>query len=231
MKWIGRILAWIMLFAVAVGAYFTYQGYRDYKKAADDQVMESQAAKIRETAGFTPLSSLPETYINAVVAAEDKRYYKHPGVDVISIGRAVVNDIRAGKLIEGGSTITQQLAKNQCFTQEKSLDRKISEVFMAIKIEKEYSKEEILELYVNSIYFGNNYYGIGEAARGYFQVEPSEMTDYQSTILAGIPNAPSAYAWNEHPELARARQSKVLKLMVKQKYLTQQEADEIAAQN
>jgi len=134
-------------------------------------------------------------------------------------------------MVEGGSTITQQLVKNLCFTQEKSIDRKMAEIMMALQVEKDYSKDELLELYVNSIYFGNQFYGIGEASRGYFGVEPAQMTDSQSTILAGIPNAPSAYAWNTHPELAKERQQKVLKSMVRQKYFTQQEADEIASQN
>lgn len=231
MKWIGRMIAWIFLFLFLAGGYFTYRGYQDYKEAADGNVMETQAEAIRNKEGYVSVSDLPETYVNAVVAAEDQRFYKHPGIDVWSIGRAVVNDIRAGELIEGGSTITQQLVKNLCFTQEKSIDRKIAEIMMALHVEKNYSKDELLELYVNSIYFGNQYYGIGQASQGYFGVEPAQMTDSQSTILAGIPNAPSAYAWNEHPELAKERQQKVLKSMVRQKYLTQQGADEIALQN
>lgn len=104
--------------------------------------------------------------------------------------------------MEGGSTITQQLAKNLCFTQEKLLTRKVAEVFAAFALEREYSKEEILELYVNSIYFGNGYYSVREASIGYFQKEPSRMTPSECTMLAGIPNAPSAYALTASPELA-----------------------------
>ncbi len=231
MKWIGRIIAWAFLFLVLAGGYFTYRGYQDYKEATENHVMQNQAEAVRNKEGYVPLADLPETYVNAVIAAEDKRFYKHPGIDILSIGRALFNDIRAGKMVEGGSTITQQLVKNLCFTQEKSIDRKMAEIMMALQVEKDYSKDELLELYVNSIYFGNQFYGIGEASRGYFGVEPAQMTDSQSTILAGIPNAPSAYAWNTHPELAKERQQKVLKSMVRQKYFTQQEADEIASQN
>lgn len=231
MKWIGRIIAWAFLFLVLAGGYFTYRGYQDYKEAAENHVMQNQAEAVRNKEGYVPLADLPETYVNAVIAAEDKRFYKHPGIDILSIGRALFNDIRAGKMVEGGSTITQQLVKNLCFTQEKSIDRKMAEIMMALQVEKDYSKDELLELYVNSIYFGNQFYGIGEASRGYFGVEPAQMTDSQSTILAGIPNAPSAYAWNTHPELAKERQQKVLNSMVRQKYFTQQEADEIASQN
>lgn len=231
MKWVGRMIAWIFLFLFLSGGYFTYRGYQDYKEAVDGNVMSVQVEAIKNKEGYVLLSDLPETYVNAVVAAEDKRFYRHPGIDVLSIGRAVLNDVRAGKMIEGGSTITQQLVKNLCFTQEKSIDRKIAEIMMALHVEKNYNKDELFELYVNSIYFGNQYYGIGQAARGYFGVEPSQMTDSQSTILAGIPNAPSAYAWNEHPELAKERQKKVLKSMVREKYLTRQKADEITSLN
>lgn len=231
MRLLRRIIAWFLLLVIAVGAYFTYQGYQTYKKAVEEQKFETEAEAIRNKEGFVPLSQLPDTYVKAVVAVEDKRYYKHPGVDILSVGRAVFNDIRARKMVEGGSTITQQLTKNLCFTQEKSAARKAAEMMMALRIEKKYSKEDILELYVNSIYFGNQYYGIGEAARGYFGTEPSQMTDAQSTILAGIPNAPSAYAWNTHPELAKERQKKVLESMVKQRILNRGAAEEIAAQN
>ena len=113
-------------------------------------------------------------YINAVISVEDHRFYKHPGIDIISIGRAVINDIKAMSFVEGGSTITQQLAKNIYFTQEKKIERKIAEVFMAFDIEKKYDKNEILELYVNTSYFGDGYYTVKEASRGYFAKEPPD---------------------------------------------------------
>lgn len=132
--------------------------------------------------------------------------------------------------MEGGSTITQQLAKNLCFTQEKLLTRKVAEVFAAFALEREYSKEEILELYVNSIYFGNGYYSVREASIGYFQKEPSQMTPSECTMLAGIPNAPSAYALTASPELARERQIQVLRQMVDTGAITQEQADDILAE-
>ena len=134
---------------------------------------------------------------------------------------------KAGSLVEGGSGITQQLCKNLYFTQEKKFSRKIAEVFLSFQFEKLYTKDEILELYVNSIFFGNNYYCVKEASLGYFGKLPKDMNDYESTLLAGIPNAPSAYALTKNPELAHQRQKRVLEKMVKYKYLTEKEAKAI----
>ena len=121
---------------------------------------------------------------------------------MIAIGRATINDIKELDFVEGGSTITQQLAKNIYFTQEKQITRKIAEVFMAFDIEKNYEKDEILELYLNTSYYGDGYYTIKEACKGYFNKELNEMTDYECILLAGIPNAPSIYAPTKNPELA-----------------------------
>lgn len=131
------------------------------------------------------------------------------------------------KLAEGGSSITQQLAKNLYFSQEKKFLRKVAELFVAFDLEKNYSKDEILELYLNTIYFGSGYYCVYDAAEGYFGKEPGQMNDFESTLLAGIPNAPSVYALTNKPELAAQRQRTVLECMVDQKYLTSDDAKEI----
>ena len=171
---------------------------------------------------------MPEIYLNALVAVEDKRFYKHNGVDIISIGRAIITDIKEMELVEGGSTITQQLAKNTYFTQKKELTRKIAEVFAAIQYEKELSKEEILELYINTCYYGDGYYSIADAALGYFDKEVKYMNTYECTLLVGIPNAPSVYAPTKNPELAKERQIQVLKKMLSQGYITEEEVSMIS---
>ena len=117
--------------------------------------------------------------------------------------------------VEGGSTITQQLAKNMYFTQEKKITRKIAEVFMSYEIEKNYSKDEILELYVNTIYYGNNYYNIKSASLGYFDKLPKDLNSSECTMLAGIPNAPSLYNPKASPKLAKQRQKQVIQKMIK----------------
>lgn len=230
-KWVKNIViaALLLIFATAAAALgaLGLEGYVLYQEAAQDRSVEQMAEAIRQSPDFTPLDELPPLYVDAVLAAEDKRFYTHPGFDAIAIGRATLHNIEALSYVEGGSTITQQLAKNQYFTQEKRMERKIAEVFMAMQIESTLSKDEILELYVNSIYFGDNLHGIGEASRGYFGKAPAALSDVESVLLAGIPNAPSAYAWDEHPDLASQRAAQVLRLMVEQEALNKQEAEVI----
>ncbi len=149
------------------------------------------------------------------------------GIDPISVIRAVVHDIQALSPVEGGSTITQQLAKNIYFTQEKKMTRKIAEAFMAVALEQELEKDDILELYINTCYFGDGYYNIKDACKGYFKKELNEMTDYEATMLAGIPNAPSVYAPTKNLELAKQRQEQVLDSMVRFNTITKKEAEEI----
>lgn len=227
MKFIRRFLTFLLLCLLCTGAFFGYRGYERYREALEAVSLDKKVAEIQSNPSYTPITDLPQVYLDAVVAVEDKRFYKHPGFDIISIGRAVKNDIEAGQLIEGGSTITQQLAKNMYFSQERSITRKAAELFMALKLERNYDKKEILELYVNSIYFGDTYYCVADASRGYFNKEPRDMNAYESTMLAGIPNAPSAYSPDVSPELAHLRQEKVIQSMIKQKYLTREEANQI----
>lgn len=202
-----------------------------YKNALDDKPLEEMVQEIRSQKSYTKISNIPDIYKDAVIAVEDHRYYDHKGIDIIAIGRALLNDIRARELIEGGSTITQQLAKNMYFTQDKTLTRKIAEVFMAKKIESNYNKEEILELYVNYIYYGSGYYDIKSASLGYFDKEPQDLTEGESIMLAGIPNAPSVYNPKVSPRLARERQKQVIDKMIKYGKLSEGKADEILSEN
>lgn len=209
---------------VAVCGFYGYRGYEMYKDALANMPVKEKVATIQAKTNYTKIENMPEIYKNAVIAVEDRRFYLHGGVDTIAIMRAIINDIKAGELKEGGSTITQQLAKNIYFTQERKLTRKIAEVFMAYELEKECEKDEILELYLNTSYFGDGYYCVGDAAKGYFGKEPIEMSLYESTLLAGIPNAPSVYAPTKNPDLATQRQKQVLDKMVDCGYLTEESA-------
>lgn len=179
---------------------------------------------LRENENFTYYDELPPLYVEAVIAAEDKRFESHHGIDILAIGRAIWTDLTTLSFAEGGSTITQQIAKNQLFTQEKRIERKVAEVFAAFALEKQYSKKELFEIYVNTIYFGSGYYGIYEAAQGYFGKQPSELTAYEAIMLAGLPNAPSLYSPDENQELAQQRMKVVLDCMIKSGKVTQQEA-------
>ncbi|MCI9534935.1 MAG: transglycosylase domain-containing protein [Lachnospiraceae bacterium] len=222
----------LLIFSVMILAGFTVagKGYDMYRNAIEDMSLEEKVASIREKEGYTALEDLPDVYKNAVISVEDHRFYRHFGIDPIAISRAVLHDIQARRYVEGGSTITQQLAKNLYFTNEKEMTRKIAEVFMAFELEENYSKDEILELYVNSIYFGDGYYTAGDASRGYFGKEPEMMDEYECTLLAGIPNAPGRYAPTKSQELAEKRQYQVLKRMEACGYFSKEEAETVASQ-
>lgn len=227
MKILKRIIFIVVLISMSIALLFVGNGYDMYKKSIEETSVEDKIAEIKDKENYTNFSELPQMYKNAVIAVEDHRFYKHNGIDIIAIGRSAFNDIKAMSFVEGGSTITQQLAKNIYFTQEKKIERKIAEVFMAFEIEKNCDKDEILELYLNTSYFGDGYYTPKEACRGYFNKELNEMTDYECILLAGIPNAPSVYAPTKNPELAKQRQKQVMKKMIEYGYLTEEEADNI----
>lgn len=231
MKKFKKILLILILIILSILAIYIGQGYKMYKNALDDKPLEEMVQEIRSQKSYTKISNIPDIYKDAVIAVEDHRYYDHKGIDIIAIGRALLNDIRERELIEGGSTITQQLAKNMYFTQDKTLTRKIAEVFMAKKIESNYNKEEILELYVNYIYYGSGYYDIKSASLGYFDKEPQDLTEGESIMLAGIPNAPSVYNPKVSPRLARERQKQVIDKMIKYGKLSEGKADEILSEN
>lgn len=226
-KLIMRTLILVILAALVIGGIYTYKGYRMYKAVLKNESIEEKVDSIRARDNYVSLDELPETYKNAVIAVEDHRFYNHGPIDVLAIGRALWNNLKSRSFTEGGSTITQQLAKNLFFTQDKILERKIAEVFMARDLERLYGKKIVLELYVNTIYFGDGYYCVYDASKGYFGVEPKEMTDYQCTMLAGIPNAPSVYSLEASPELAAQRQKQVLDKMVRYGYISDDESAEI----
>lgn len=162
------LLLLLLLALVAVGGYFALEGRKLYESAIQSVPIETLYETISARPNFVSYKELPQIYVNAVISTEDARFVHHHGVDPASIFRALLADLRSGSFAEGGSTLTQQLAKNALFTQEKHMARKAAEMFAALAIEKQYNKEQIFEMYVNTIYFGSGYYGIGEAAQGYF---------------------------------------------------------------
>lgn len=227
MKFIKKTIIFILSIILIIGAILVYQGHNMYKNAIETVDLEEKLRQIQAKENFTYIEDLPKEYINAVIATEDRRFYKHNGIDIIAIGRAIITDIKEMKFVEGGSTITQQVAKNIYFSQEKSAIRKIAEFFMAIQMEKVYDKDEIFELYVNTSYFGSGYYCIADATKGYFDKKPSEMDLYDSSLLAGIPNAPSIYDPTKNPDLAMQRQRQVLLKMVDNECLSEEEAETV----
>lgn len=227
MKALKRIMLFLMAIVSIAVIVFIGVGYNKYIQVLHENPLATKIDEIKNNENYITLDQLPKDYLNAVVAVEDRRFYDHGAIDVISIGRAIFTNIKNWEISEGGSTLTQQLSKNLYFTFKADPIRKIAEVFMAFTIENNYSKDEILELYVNTCYFGSGYYGIKEACLGYFNKEPKDMTLDESTLIAGIPNAPSIYGLNYRPDLARKRQKHVLKSMVTNNYISQEDADKV----
>ncbi|MGG1677280.1 transglycosylase domain-containing protein [Neobacillus sp. NRS-1170] len=170
-----------------------------------------------------PIKEIPESMKNAVIAIEDHRFYQHEGVDLIGTSRALFRDLKEGGMVEGGSTITQQLTKNTILTSEKTLKRKMEEIFLALAVEREYSKQEILQMYLNQIYFGNGAYGIKQAAGKYFAKEAKELSISESALLAGLIKAPSALNPYDHMQKAINRRNLVLLQMKNQGYITNEQ--------
>ncbi len=227
MKLIKKLIVLIFLVLIVITSVYVSIGYNMYKKALKEMPIDEKITAIKSKKNYTTFEELPKTYVDAVIAIEDHRFYKHSGIDFIGVLRAIYSNIKNKELYQGGSSITQQLCKNIYFSQNRKLSRKIAETLMALKIEKECSKKEIFELYVNTSYFGDGYYSIGDASEGYFNKKPIEMNVYECTLLAGVPNAPSIYAPTNNLDLAEQRQKHVINKMVEYGYLTIEEADNI----
>ena len=223
MKFLKRLFLLILVAGIVFFGYQIRLGYEKYEDALINLPLDEAVANLRGKEHYTVYGDIPEIYFQAVVAVEDRRFYKHKGFDFIGALRAIYSDIRAKEMLEGGSTISQQLAKNMYFPKDYTLRRKIAEIFMARKIEREYEKEDILEFYANIIYFGSGYYCIYDASEGYFGKKPADMTNDECTLLAGVPNAPSVYSPKVNPELARNRQEKVIKSMIECRYITSEQ--------
>lgn len=227
LKVIRNIFILLLILLILLSSYVTYKGYSLYKEAISEISIEDKVHELQSNTDFITLENLPDDFVNAVVDVEDNRFYSHSGIDFRSIGRAIYVNITNFRLLEGGSTITQQLSKNIYFTQKKEATRKIAEIFLAFDLEKQLDKDKILELYINTNYYGDGYYGIKSASNGYFNKLPSDMTLYECTLIAGVPNAPSVYAPTINPDLASQRQKQVINAMVKYNHLSEEQRDSL----
>jgi penicillin-binding protein 1A len=224
----------MMIFAVALGAAFIY-AYEEisldadklinYKPEISSVILDRNGKKLayvfkKQHRLYARYDELPSHLVEGLIAMEDTKFFEHNGVNPDAILRAIFKDIQAGKFVEGGSTLTQQLIKNKILTNEKKLARKIKEAILALKIEHELSKEEIIERYLNEISYGNNYFGVKTAANGYFHKELNELTLKESAMLVGLPNAPSYYNPLRHYKRALNRANNVLYRMKSLGWLT-----------
>ena len=179
----------------------------------------------KENRSFVPLKQIPRALVNATLSTEDRNFYQHWGVDLWGIARAAGQDVLHMRRAQGGSTITQQLARNLFLTHERTITRKLKEIALAIEIEKNYSKDQILEMYFNQIYFGEGAYGVDAASKTYYGKPLGQLGLADCALLAGIPANPTLYSPRHHPDAAKARRSKVLRNMLATKAITQLEFD------
>jgi len=214
-----KILMFMMtVIIIAIGCIFLFYDGSSNIYTLNENLIQQISANVPS---YTEYKYLPNDLINAVVAVEDKRFFDHGGYDIIGIGRALLTNLKERELAEGGSTITQQLAKNLFLSHEKKFDRKIKELILSLKLEKMYDKEEILEMYLNVIYFGEDAYGIQNASLEFFNKNVWELSLEECAMLAGLPQAPSMYNPKKHLERAEERQKIVLEAMKENGYLSQ----------
>lgn len=209
------------------------QMVEDYTPAAPSIIYDRNNKEIdvlyTESRELATIEEIPDTLEHAFMAIEDKKFYSHSGIHLKGIIRAIVNNIKKGKATQGGSSITQQLAKNAFLTSERKLSRKIKEAILTFEIERTYTKDEILEKYLNEIYFGSGSYGVKTAAKQFFQKDIKDINLAEAALLAGIPNRPSKYDPLRNLENALSRQKVILKEMLSDKRISQEEYDEAVA--
>lgn len=227
MKFFKRLFFTIIILVILIVGGIAFMGYTMYSDAISKTSISDKVSEIKSDENYVTISQISNDFKNAIIAVEDHRFKEHNGIDLITTTRSMLENIREKDIVAGGSTITQQTGRLLYFTQEQRFTRKVAELFVAFDLENLYSKDEILEIYVNVIYYGNGYYGIREASLGYFNKEPKDLTLNEASLLAGIPNAPSVYAPNKNLDLAKKRQSAVLSAMVKYGYIDENDKTEI----
>lgn len=220
------ILKSLFLGIMLLSIYFSYCNHH-YQQMKKEKPIESIVLSIQNQEDFIKIDEVSDEFIKSLVATEDRRFYNRSGFDFRALFRAILTNIETGQLVQGGSTIPQQVGKLLYFDHVQTLEEKVIQVFIMYDLESLYSKDEILELYINSIYFGSGYTGIKEASLGYFHSNPLDLDYPKASLLAGIIPAPSVYDPTINFDLAKQRQRAVL-ISLRDVYgLTQQQIDEI----
>lgn len=186
----------LLICTIAAGIFMApiiSTGYSMYQDAVKETTLEEAVNKVRASENYIELEDVSDMFVSEVLKSEDKRFYDHPGIDFLATGRAMYNNLKEGSFVQGGSTITQQLAKNLYFSFDKKLERKVAEVFVAADLEKILTKDEILELYLNIAYFGEGCYGLQEASNHYYGVTPKSLSTEQVSSLVFTLKSPNNY--------------------------------------
>ncbi|PIT99390.1 MAG: penicillin-binding protein 1A [Bdellovibrionales bacterium CG10_big_fil_rev_8_21_14_0_10_45_34] len=223
---IGAISAGLFLVWIS-GSLPKLVTVEDYKPLLVSEVFDRNGEKVgeffRERRLIVPFEKMPEQIVQAFISAEDSSFFNHGGINLVAIFRAFVANVKAGRKVQGGSTITQQVARSLMLTSEKTYDRKIREILLSYKMEQNLSKQEILYLYLNQIYLGQGAYGVEAAARSYFRKPVDQLNVAEAALLAGLPQAPTRYSPSNNPEMAKQRQVYVLRRMNEEGYITDEE--------
>ncbi len=245
LRGLGAVLAVLLVIGLAADAYAqsffdslpSIQGLDSAAFAGDTLITDNTGKVVLADVGnhgdhrlAVKLKDVAPIAVQATVAIEDKGFYTNPGIDLAGIIRAAFDNIRAGHVVGGGSTITQQLAKQQFLTPEQTPSRKIKELALAYELSQTYSKDQIMELYLNKSFYGSQSYGIEAASESYFQIPASKLDLAQAAMLAGLPQAPTE--WNPvlHPDSAKLRQAEVLRAMVRSNFISQEDMDKALAE-
>ncbi|MCW9034637.1 MAG: PBP1A family penicillin-binding protein [Rhodospirillales bacterium] len=238
-NWFIILTIWGIVIGGAILSYFAY-GLPDIESATTSarkphiQVLDARGRLIGDVGeiygGAVNIKDIPKSLPQAIMATEDRRFYHHIGLDFIGLARAMWVNLKAGRIVQGGSTITQQVAKNLFLTPKRTFKRKIQEVMMALWLEQKFTKDQIFTLYLNRVYFGARTYGVEAAARRYFGVSARKLSIYQSALIAGLLKAPSRYNPQRNPERAHKRTAVVLNNLVVAGYLNKAQADKAKKQ-
>lgn len=207
---VSLLLAVALVFCLAFGV----MGYQRYQLAIEEKPLQEAVLEITTNSSYVPYEEISPYFVQALVSVEDRRFFQRKGIDVIAFGRALLTNFFSGEIVEGGSTIGQQVAKNIYFTHSPSLTRKVAEIFLLYDLERNYTQEEIFAIYANIIYYGDGYNGIASASRGYFNKEPGELTLAEASLLAGLPQSPAIYQLSSGSDKAIRRQQTVLQAMI-----------------
>ena len=230
-KALKSLLITILVAVVAAGGFYVYKGMERAKVLEEQFPLEQLVEQVETSPSYVPYDQIDPFLLEATVAVEDARFYDHNGLDWIGLIRAGLSQIVPVFGKSGGSTITQQVVKNLYGQYDQGLDWKIPEMFLALQLEKGLDKNEILTLYVNIINYGDGYTGINEASWGYFGVAPIDLSDWQASLLVGIPQSPANLQLSDHYEQALSKQRVVLEAMVRNKMISSEQADEIESES
>ncbi|MCP4228732.1 MAG: penicillin-binding protein, partial [bacterium] len=231
-----QAIYWLLLIFIGVGFGLMFvlsqdlpdvKTLEDYEPSLPTQVFDRNGELITqfrvERRTLRPMSAMPQHLLDATISIEDERFYKHNGIDLEAIGRAAWRNLKAWALVEGGSTLTQQLTREMFLTKERTIIRKLKEQLLALEVEKSYTKEEILYFYLNQVYYGHNAYGAEAAAKVYFDKHVEELTIGEAAMIAGMVKNPAGYSPFVHPEAAKHRRNTVLYKMNELGYISDEE--------